>query len=209
MALLALLWVGVYWWWEPVRTQPQIQVDANPAPEASSIVDPLGRPGMLTRPVEPLPVEAPRPLATSSSALGGPTSETAGAAMVEPEFRSYVVKSGDTFERIAQRELGSRTFAGAIARANAFVDPRRLRPGRELQLPIDPTNVQGRLADSDVEPPPPMAPTEYVVQRRDTLSGIAIRVYGSARYAEELFHANRDVLDSPDDLRVEIGRAHV
>ncbi len=42
----------------------------------------------------------------------------------------------------------------------------------------------------------------YVVQSGDTLSGIASKVLGSAARFDELYEANRDVLESPDRLRL-------
>jgi len=121
--------------------------------------------------------------------------------VLPPSFRAYVIRPGDTFESIARRELGSARFAGAIARANAFVDPMRLRVGREIRIPVDPANIQGRPADDEAEPEG-SAPMEYVVRRGDTLSAIAARIYGSSAEAGRIFEANRDRLDSPDDVRV-------
>lgn len=42
----------------------------------------------------------------------------------------------------------------------------------------------------------------YVVQPGDTLTSIARRLYGSSNRWEEIFAANRDLLRSPNDLRV-------
>ncbi|QDU38140.1 LysM domain/BON superfamily protein [Maioricimonas rarisocia] len=45
-------------------------------------------------------------------------------------------------------------------------------------------------------------PATYTVQYGDTLSGLAIRFLGTSRRYLDLYEANRDVLASPDDLRV-------
>ena len=42
----------------------------------------------------------------------------------------------------------------------------------------------------------------HVVRRGDTLSEIALREYGSIRFAELIFEANRDQLASMDDLQI-------
>ena len=45
-------------------------------------------------------------------------------------------------------------------------------------------------------------PAVYVVQPGDTLSSIARKVFGSSARWEEIFQANRNLLRSPNDLRV-------
>ncbi|MEW4527166.1 LysM peptidoglycan-binding domain-containing protein [Maioricimonas sp. JC845] len=45
-------------------------------------------------------------------------------------------------------------------------------------------------------------PATYTVQYGDTLSGLSIRFLGTSRRYLEIYEANRDVLASPDDLRV-------
>lgn len=57
-----------------------------------------------------------------------------------PQFKTYVVKKDDTLESIAKAELGSRTRWQDIVKANESLDPRRLRPGQSLLLPVDGTS---------------------------------------------------------------------
>ena len=45
------------------------------------------------------------------------------------------------------------------------------------------------------------APVIHVVMPKDTLSGLAQKYLGSFRRYREIFEANRDQLDSPDDIR--------
>lgn len=40
----------------------------------------------------------------------------------------------------------------------------------------------------------------YTIERGDTLSAIAQRVYGKASYWQQIFQANRDRLDNPDRI---------
>lgn len=49
--------------------------------------------------------------------------------------RPYAVKSGDTLERIAQRELGQSKRWQEIAQANRLVPPYALKVGQRLELP--------------------------------------------------------------------------
>ena len=41
----------------------------------------------------------------------------------------------------------------------------------------------------------------YTIEKGDTLSAIAQRVYGKASHWQRIFEANRDQLSSPDDIR--------
>jgi len=49
--------------------------------------------------------------------------------------RPYVVKSGDTLERIAQRELGQSKRWSEIAQANKLAPPYALKVGQRVELP--------------------------------------------------------------------------
>jgi len=40
----------------------------------------------------------------------------------------------------------------------------------------------------------------YTIEKGDTLSAIAKRVYGKASYWQQIFQANRDTLDNPDRI---------
>jgi LysM repeat protein len=47
----------------------------------------------------------------------------------------YVVKSGDTLEKIARRELGNRDQIGKILALNKGVNPSKLKVGQKILLP--------------------------------------------------------------------------
>ena len=49
---------------------------------------------------------------------------------------------------------------------------------------------------------PGVGETTYVVQRGDTLYGIARRLYGDGKLWEVIFNANRDRVSSPTQLKV-------
>lgn len=48
----------------------------------------------------------------------------------------YVVKSGDTLEKIARRELGNRDQVGKILALNKGVNPSKLKVGQKILLPV-------------------------------------------------------------------------
>lgn len=208
LALLALIWVGVYWWWEPAA--PSTPLDAPITfdhPPAAAVVEPVTR----SEPVAPPPTVAVRNTAPATAEPPpretrppAPTSPRPAPAVIPPEFREYTVRAGDTYASIAERELGSSRFASAISRANPFVDPTRLRVGRVIRIPLDPNNIQGKPVEGEQAPTPAPAPEtiEYTVKSGDTLSGIAKSFFGSEAFADAIFEANRDRLTSRHALKI-------
>jgi nucleoid-associated protein YgaU len=233
-ASLAVLWIAVYWWWGgpkqapgiPIGTQPSLAANAGraspalpplplvPKPAPMPLAVPSGALGQAGATTALQPNTQPEPLGTSAASASitskpVETVKTNGPTMrIEPpKFRAYIVKKGDTLQRIAARELGSEKLWEAIAKANPFISPGTLQPGREIRIPLDPTNIQGKpLPSTGGEPvqddSPGSGDREYVVKERDTLSGIAKKMYGDSRLAEVIFKANRDQLKEADDLKV-------
>lgn len=196
-AAMALMWVVVYWVWEP--SEPRISFDAE----------------------RPTPIEAAADQATAAEGAATSRTERRRAAaraaeqqppqlaVLPPSFREYTVQEGDTLSGIAARELGSARYADAISRANPYVNMEQMRAGRVIFIPRDPSNIQGLPVATA---PPPRVPTpsqdaepqmaEYTVRAGDTLSRIALAQYGSTRYANLIFEANRDQMRSIDHLSV-------
>lgn len=191
LGVLVVVWIVAYWSW--------------PASGPSVSLTPVETEGELVVEPEPVPQPAPRPVSPRPAPVViEPERETSPepGGVIPPEFRPYTVQAGDNFDRISQRVYGTTRHGLAIARANPLLDPRRLRVGQVIRVPVDPSNIQGIPVG---EPPPAPAETrviEYTVKRGDTLSGIATSFYGSARYVDFLFDANRDRLRSRDDLRL-------
>lgn len=193
VGVLILLWVVVYWLYEPrsaARPAPPVTLDAGPppTPPVSETVTAL-----------PPPPDPPPPAITTPAE---PVAAKPRARVVPPEFRSYRVQRGDvSFEAIAQRLFGDRRKWEIIARANPFVTSDRLKPGRTvLNIPVDPDNIQGRVVveggDAAADQPP--QETTYIVQRDDTLWGIARKVYQRGSAWRMIYEANRDVIKDPD-----------
>ncbi|MEM9064740.1 MAG: LysM peptidoglycan-binding domain-containing protein [Planctomycetota bacterium] len=188
LGLLVVIWVFVYWVWEPGQgpSGPLGFTEAEGPAEAQA------------RPSEPVVFPG------ESAGVGDTASNQ--SRLIQPGFREYSVVAGDTFETIARKELGSGRLASVIARANPFKDPRRLREGEVLLVPLDPGNIQGRVASEGTEPATPPLPEpeyiEYTVQQGDTLGGISFAFYGSSRHVLEILTANQDKLSSPNSIRV-------
>lgn len=209
VCLLVLLWIGTYWVYEPGRpatgaevsfAEPSGPVDLGPGDGGVVAIDPPDpdpRPGPVVRPREtPAPVVEDKP---------EPPPE--GLRVVPPEFRDYVIRPGDTLESIARSLWGDSGLWPAIARSNPLKDPRRLAVGETIRVPVDPENIQGRVVAGEGAAPastPTADPgwVEYTVQPGDSLTRIARSYYGSVRFADAIFEANRETLSSPDALRV-------
>lgn len=202
--VLVAVWI-VVWWMTPVRPEPGLSFAHEAAP-------------VLTRmdsiPVEPKP-EGPRtdwtePPATPAKEVRTPTTTQAPAKTLStdgaPSTRPYTVRSGDTFQTIARATLGDSSKWSIIARTNPRVDPIRLRAGMILQIPNDPSNLQGAPAEPVPAATTSSKPTantgsDYLVQSGDTLSGIAKQTLGSSARWPEILEANSTLLKSPRDLR--------
>jgi len=212
LCLLVLVWIGVYWMWEPegndspqitfpgVTHDPVDRVDRAPAePEPVTIkqaVEPE------EQPLEPV-IE---PRVTPPEIITDLDAERHATRVIPPEFTQHTVRENETMGSIARALWGSSSRWDVISRANPSVDPDRLRVGMVLRIPVDPDNIQGKVVRDDRDPGTRAEPTpkvvEYFVQSGDSLSRIAQRFYGSSRHADFIFEYNRATLRSKDDLKI-------
>ena len=72
--------------------------------------------------------------------------------------------------------------------------------GKKDEKQPDFSNLRGGSSTTAPASPSAVATAErsYVVVEGDTLSGIARRMYGEASRWQQIFEANRDVIDDPD-----------
>ena len=108
----------------------------------------------------------------------------------EDAGRFHVIQSGDTLFEIARERYGDASFVRLIEAANPGVNARALKIGDRLILP-----EKSKPQDAKVAPTPSQTKV-YVVQKNDTLIGIARRFYGDAVMYRKIYEANRDVLPS-------------
>jgi len=198
LCILVLIWIGVYWAWEPGKSDnPRIstfkpaEIQSDPEPvviEQESELDEEEQPAIDV-------------LDLSSSSSLSPQ-------LVPPEFQSHTVVQGEIMQDIAKQYYGKSSMWNVIARANPRIDPLRLRAGMSLRIPLDPNNIQGRLTNLNTDDPGTESTqsteliVDYIVQPGDSLSRIAQNYYGSARHADFIYQSNRDTLRSKDAIRV-------
>ncbi len=225
VATLVGIWIAVYWMWEPARAkEPSISFaaepeDRGPGKPQKRTEAATAQPGGGNRAAPRVPEGAAtpkpggeRPAPVSGAAVPGEpgtgtTGKTGGGeggkppvVVNPPKFEDYRVLPGETFETIAKKRYGSSAMQSAIARANPFVDPRRLKPGRVIRLPVDPGNIQGTVERSS--PAVRGDYKTYKVEEGDTLSGISKKYYGTTALARRIYEANTDRLKNEHDLKL-------
>jgi nucleoid-associated protein YgaU len=104
----------------------------------------------------------------------------------EPPAVYHEVVAGDTLSKIAQKHYGVMRMYDLIFEANKpmLEHPDKIYPGQNLRIP------------------PVAAAPVHVVQRGETLGGIAKHWFGDAKQYKAIFEANRGVLSSPDVVEV-------
>ena len=196
LCMLVLVWIGVYWAWEPNQpATPNITI-SQPEPQ-QSVAQP-----------EPEPEPEPEPVVQDPAIEQQQSIEILPPApkLIAPEFKSHTVVQGEIMQDIANKYYGKPLLWNVIARANPRVDPLKLREGMTLRIPVDPNNIQGLVQNPDGTQHPNAQNTdpvvEYLVQPGDSLSRIAQNYYGSARHANFIYQSNRNTLRSMDAIRV-------
>ena len=130
--------------------------------------------------------------------------------------RTHRVRDGDTLSMLAADYLGSSQRYLEIFEANREIlkNPDLLPIGAELKIP-SPDAIVRQQAQATIErpmaplaarPSPAAAPPAgmkrtYRVKTGDTLVAIAKQFYGDGERYQEIYEANRERLQVPDDLR--------
>lgn len=210
LCLLVLVWIGVYWMWQPSRDQdPTFTFEQTPLddPDTGLVIsrdDPIDSVAESVIDTEPVSVVDPAP----EVVVEEPPSQA--VRLIPPEFLEHIVQPGELMQSIARHYYGSINEWSVIARANPRVDPQKIKPGMVLRIPVDKENIQGLLEGEEVRPGVISSHVdsagskviEYVVRSGDSLSLISQRIYGSSRHAKFIYESNRDVLRSMDAISV-------
>ncbi len=124
----------------------------------------------------------------------------------------HVVQKGETLSSIAEQYLGNANLFRRIVEANSdtLPDPDRLKVGTKLRIP----GAATRSGNVSANRPAPRGVSSRGVSLRaaggrtvkvgkgESLSLIAARELGDAKYWTKLYEANRDVISNPDRLKV-------
>jgi len=114
--------------------------------------------------------------------------------------RQYTVKRGDSFARIAKRELGSERHTALLTRLNKGVNPAKLQIGQKLTLPgRSELGGSSKTVNKDVARG---AYRTYTVSKGDTFDKIARVELGSIKRVRELRAMNSSI----DPRRIQIGQ---
>lgn len=108
----------------------------------------------------------------------------------------HTIRPGDNFERIALEYYGRRSLGAKLRQLNAKVDPRRMKPGSEIDLftKVEVDALLGKQAPVNrTGDEVPAGVRLYTIQQNDTFEGIALRELGSRRRVDEIRALNPDV----------------
>jgi len=128
-----------------------------------------------------------------------------------PRTLTHVVRSGETLSGISKKYYGTTANWRAILDANANVvrEPRDLRPGMKLVIPVSPSRTasaptlasgQGSVLSARASTAAPSTKLHTVV-KGDTLFRIALKYYGDGSRYRDVLAANRGLVSKPEDLR--------
>jgi nucleoid-associated protein YgaU len=120
--------------------------------------------------------------------------------------KEHVVQQGEHLSSISLAVYGDARHYKEILKANPGLDERKLRPGTKIKIP-DPstfaTPAKAQQAVARLEPSVDPA-KEYRVAPGDSLHKIAMKLYGKAAKADDLYELNKDKIGD-DSSRVKVG----
>jgi len=175
---------------EPGYREERDRTESVPPPARIEEVE------VVRRETEPILPSRPPERAADTTQIRPPVMDTTRVRRVpEPEpGRTYVVKAGDSFWSIAERQYGSGGLAGLIAQANPNVPPTKMRHGMTIVIPPKPLGGAAPAASGSAAGTLETDAGFYTVKDGDKgFWGIAEAVYKHGRYYPLIQAANPDV----------------
>ncbi|MBI5879289.1 MAG: LysM peptidoglycan-binding domain-containing protein [Chloroflexi bacterium] len=188
VSLLGMLaWIGFGWWRKARRGALPAALLVLIAMLAACGSDPTPTATVAVTSAPPATAtDAPAPPTPTATSTPAPTATATATA--RPATTQYTVQPNDTLGAIA---LKFGTTAEAIMQANGITDPRFVRVGQVLTIPLPtptPTATLPPTLDPRLPSPTPgPTPIIYVVKPGDVLSAIAVK-YGIP--VDEIMRAN-------------------
>lgn len=180
---------------DPVAAQAPPVVDARVAQldhrgtktAADELRERAGRPRLLNSAVKLEADDAEEAEAAGAAPILVRTSGL--VATHDDQYMLYTWKADDTFTSVARAYYDDMARVRLLRLANEGRTERDLTAGDEILIPVfDPDATQG--ADDRA----------YTVAEGDTLSSIALKIYGDSSKYRKIFEANRDVLSDENTL---------
>ncbi|MCT4553184.1 MAG: LysM peptidoglycan-binding domain-containing protein [Pelagimonas sp.] len=204
---LVLLWTVM----APTETSDQdINLVSRTNPDPLGLQPAIAPQPQQAAPVSPVPtsLKPALPAAVIPQANAPRGSAQAVTASLRPVARNIALPAELSPEQIATQlgAMATRPYLPETGGSEADVMGalRAMSYGivKELQKPTDQTG-NAPVATLTPAPVTPTAPVErtYLVQKGDSLPGIAFRYYGTTVAYFELLEANADLLTTPSDLR--------
>lgn len=155
----------------------------------------------------------PAPVGTRSIGTGSNVGTGSMPVTTAPTAeRTHVVVSGDSFSSISTKYFGTESKAGAIASANPLVDPTRMKIGAKLRIPESTTLVaapavvtpNGKSSNGNTVAASTSG-NNHNVASGETLAAISRKYYGSTKYWQKLYTANKGTIGS-DPAALKVGQ---
>lgn len=127
-------------------------------------------------------------------------SVSGGTAAPANGSRTHRVQTGETYVSIAKMIYGSTRYTSTIEKANPGIDPRRLKPGMNINLP-DPQQVKSESAEGSAQTASSrqeakLGANEYRVVSGDTLERISRKQFGTSTLQDEIYRLNESTIGS-------------
>lgn len=172
----------------------------------ASNTTPAGVLGELNRPIGTMPTADVGTTITPVApiaAISQPTTVSTTPAIAAVSETTHRVQAGETLSSIAAKHYGNPNLFTLLVRANPQIDPNRLRIGAQIKIPPAPGTTPSATSSAPEDSTATLDQSrQYRVQAGDTLSAIAIRLYGSASRWQRIYELNKDAIGSdPGRLR--------
>ncbi len=129
-------------------------------------------------------------------------------AQAQPDNRHYIhpAKDGDTLIHLAQRYLIKPNDWPMLQKLNRIADPRRIRPGTEIRIPLDAMKTDGALA-TVVSAQGPVQSGERKLATGNTVSeGQSIATGDNGFVTLKLADGSTIVVQSKSQVKLEVAR---
>jgi nucleoid-associated protein YgaU len=143
---------------------------------------------------------APRRIEMGSPMVGLPREQ-----VEQLPYTFHDVERGESLTSICQDYFSDASLVHELAKYNGIDDPNRLSANHRLRIPDASALVRGARPGAAIqgrnERAQAPSPRRYTVREGDNLSTIAQQLLGSAKRYLVIYEHNRNVLESPNDLR--------